>query len=275
MGLRFHQSPHPVDRSFGSCELGALLAGRRMQLLEAIERHGSISRAAKSLPMSYRAAWDALAAMNDLAASPLVESSVGGRHGGGTRLTDRGRRVVALYRAVAHEYQAAIERLAGSLDRQEGTDERELPTLPKRVSMQTSARNRFVGTVEQVRTDAISAEVALQLGNKTRVFTAVTRECVEAMQLKPGAEVQAVVEASAVLLGTDRALKTSAANRLWGEVSRVQEGPVNADVTLLLPGGLTLAAVITVGSLHRLDLLVGRAACALFDASAVILVSCA
>ncbi|HNO89171.1 MAG TPA: winged helix-turn-helix domain-containing protein, partial [Rhodocyclaceae bacterium] len=77
-------------------EFGTFLGDTRIRLLEAIERYGSISQAAKAVPLSYKAAWDAVDAMNNLAEEPLVERSVGGKHGGGTSLTEYGQRVIAL-----------------------------------------------------------------------------------------------------------------------------------------------------------------------------------
>ena len=95
-------------------EFGTFLGDTRIRLLEAIERHGSISQAAKAVPLSYKAAWDAVDAMNNLADQPLVVRSTGGKHGGGTLLTDHGRKVVALYRALETEYQAALDHARGA-----------------------------------------------------------------------------------------------------------------------------------------------------------------
>ncbi|WP_129559352.1 winged helix-turn-helix domain-containing protein, partial [Bordetella pertussis] len=61
----------------------------RIDLLAQIEATGSISAAARAAGMSYKGAWDAIDAMNNLAGEPLVLRSAGGRGGGGTRLTDR------------------------------------------------------------------------------------------------------------------------------------------------------------------------------------------
>src|SRR5689334_16720910 len=67
------------------------LGGRgRIGLLQAIAEQGSITQAAKAFGMSYKAAWDAVDAMNNLAGAALVERSTGGRGGGSTRLTPRG-----------------------------------------------------------------------------------------------------------------------------------------------------------------------------------------
>jgi molybdate transport system regulatory protein len=76
------------------------LAYGRIVLLEKIREFGSISAAARSIGMSYRRAWWHVETMNRLAKSPLVETAVGGRGGGGTRLTPEGEEAVRLYRAL-------------------------------------------------------------------------------------------------------------------------------------------------------------------------------
>lgn len=59
-------------------EVGPSLGDTRIHLLEAIDRLGSLTQAAKSIPLSYRAAWDALDEMNNLAEQPLVIRTTGG-----------------------------------------------------------------------------------------------------------------------------------------------------------------------------------------------------
>ena len=60
--------------------------GRRL-LLEAIETHGSINRAAKEVGISFRKAWGHIKAMEERLGMPLVERTVGGRNGGGAVIT--------------------------------------------------------------------------------------------------------------------------------------------------------------------------------------------
>src|SRR3569832_2859279 len=74
---------------------GESLGGRgRVDLLRAIAEYGSITQAAKAIGLSYKAAWDAGDAMNNLAGEALVERSSGGRGGGETRQAARGRQQV-------------------------------------------------------------------------------------------------------------------------------------------------------------------------------------
>jgi molybdate transport system regulatory protein len=88
----------------------------RIELLEQIEVTGSISAAARAMGMSYKAAWDSIDAMNNLADQPLLIRQVGGRHGGGTRLTEYGQRVINQYRAAECEYQRFMDRMREHLE---------------------------------------------------------------------------------------------------------------------------------------------------------------
>ncbi|MGE3747385.1 MAG: winged helix-turn-helix domain-containing protein [Sphingomonadaceae bacterium] len=72
----------------------------KADLLEAIERTGSISAAGRALGMSYRRTWLLVDTMNRCWKEPLVETVTGGSHGGGARLSTLGKRVLLNYRAV-------------------------------------------------------------------------------------------------------------------------------------------------------------------------------
>ncbi|WP_374491305.1 TOBE domain-containing protein [Zoogloea sp.] len=252
-------------------EFGTFLGDTRIRLLEAIERYGSITQAAKAVPLSYKAAWDAVDAMNNLAEAPLVERSVGGRHGGGTCLTDYGRKVIAMYRAVELEYQDALNRLSRRLEDTEGGSLAEFQTLLRRMSMRSSARNQFVGTVSGLREGEVSFEVRLRLDDSTEIVAVITRASAENLELRMGREVHAFVKAPSVLILTDPSLRTSARNHLWGEVSHIHTGPVSSEVTLTLPGGRNVTAVVTHDSIDHLALKPGLPACAVFQATSVLL----
>ncbi len=70
--------------------------GRRF-LLEAIDRHGSINRAAKEINISYRKAWGYIKAMEERLGFKLIERQVGGRNGGGATLTEAARKFLGKY----------------------------------------------------------------------------------------------------------------------------------------------------------------------------------
>jgi molybdate transport system regulatory protein len=72
----------------------------KIDLLVAIGETGSITSAAKSLDMSYRRAWLLLDQLNGSLRQPAVDSAKGGQHGGGSELTEVGRKLIDLYRRV-------------------------------------------------------------------------------------------------------------------------------------------------------------------------------
>ncbi|MBA3056097.1 MAG: LysR family transcriptional regulator [Sphingomonadales bacterium] len=72
----------------------------KADLLDAIMREGSISAAGRALGMSYRRTWLLVDAVNRCWDLPLVETAAGGSHGGGARVTELGKSVLAQYRAM-------------------------------------------------------------------------------------------------------------------------------------------------------------------------------
>lgn len=268
---RSRSAPRLVSKLEVSTDLGAFLGDTRIRLLEAIDQHGSISQAARHVPLSYKAAWDAVDAMNNLSDQPLVECSTGGKHGGGTILTQHGRKVVGLYRAVEAEYQQALDRLMAQWGEVETGNVRAFQQLLRRMALRTSARNQFVCTVSGLREGEVDYEVYLRLDNQNELIAVITRDSAEQLGIGIGMDVVALVKASSVLLLTDEGLRTSARNHLWGTVQRVVDGPVNAEVTLDLGAGKTVTAVVTRESVLSLDLVPGKRACAIFKSSSVIL----
>jgi molybdate transport system regulatory protein len=96
---------------------GKSLLGRgRVELLLHIEASGSISKAAKAMKMSYKAAWDAVDAMNNALETPVVESATGGAKGGGSRLTESGKRLIAEYQSLADRHREWLQQAAEGLD---------------------------------------------------------------------------------------------------------------------------------------------------------------
>lgn len=80
----------------------------RADLLELIDKTGSISAAGKAMGMSYKRAWGLVQALNAGFGAPLVETARGGAAQGGAELTPSGRQVLAHYRAMQEKTATAI-----------------------------------------------------------------------------------------------------------------------------------------------------------------------
>lgn len=242
------------------------ISPRRLSLLMAIADLGSISAAARHVGITYKAAWDAVDAMNNLAGTALVDVQHGGRGGGGARLSAEGSQVIRDLSRLQHLQSAFMAQVKadGNLDRS--------LAMMRRLNMRSSARNVLLGTVDSVRDGGVNTEVNLRLSGGDTLHAIVTRESAHELALVPGREVQAIIKASWIILAlADDMVRTSARNRLCGSVTRIVPGEVNAEVVLALAGGNTLAVVITRQSLDELALMEGAKVCALIKASHIIL----
>ncbi len=243
----------------------SFLGSKRIALLEAIADKGSITHAAKAVGLSYKGAWDAVDAMNNLAEKPLVTRGAGGAYGGGTQLTEYGKNVIELYRKLESGHQKVISRMAADIH-----DTDRLNDLLKAITMKTSARNQLRGTVKNVRKGAVNADVILDLGDGLEIFANITNEAVTELGLKKGRDAIALIKSSFVLLSADLNPRISARNRLPGTVAEIIHGAVNSEVKVQLAGGRTLIAIITDDGLKELGLKQDSECCAIIKASHIL-----
>ncbi len=242
------------------------LSATRMRLLEALDARGSIAAAARAAGLTYKAAWDNISAINNLAERPVVTRKKGGRGGGGSELTEFGRELISLYQRVA----AAQAKTAASLQNHSGQSKAGLSTL-RVMGLRTSARNQYLGRVERIRQGAVNSEVTIDLGDGLHITSIITRQSVRELGLRVGQSAVALIKATFVLLSLSPSLRISARNVLRGTVSGIRKGSVNAEVHLDLPGHRSLVATVTIESLRDLALRRGVTCQAVIKASHVLL----
>jgi molybdate transport system regulatory protein len=249
---------------------GASRAGEdRLGLLEAVGREGSITAAAHAVGLSYRAAWDAVRALNNLFPRPLVAARAGGAAGGSATLTAEGETALQTLRHVEGELALTLARLGRSLG---GESDSPLPLDAWSLVMRTSARNALRGVVTAITHDVVESEVTLEISPGVALTAVISRRSVEALGLAVGTEATALVKASFVILAAGPGpWRTSARNALAGTVIAVEDGAVNSEAVLEIADRKTLTATITRHSAEALDLKVGDPATALIKASHVIL----
>ena len=249
----------------GELRLAGRLDARFFALLQALADTGSINRAARTAGYSYKGAWMLLEAACNLANERLLETATGGAGGGGTRLTPAAHALLEAWHQLQAHHQTFLQ-----------VQETELARLPalqgllRRMSMKTTARNQFAGTVSTLELGPVSATVTIALAAGGEITATMTSAAAKRLKLKKGKEALALVKASAVVLVTDFAgWQLSARNQLAGTVSRVEKGAVSSLVALTLPGGAVITATVTNEGVDALGLKVGMAATAVFKAYAV------
>ncbi len=98
-------------------EDNVLLGEGRVHLLKAIDKMGSLSKAAKSLNISYKKAWQLLDSVNKAAKKPVTINSIGGKGGGGAELTDYGKSLVRAFDEINKNCWAFLDEQLTKIER--------------------------------------------------------------------------------------------------------------------------------------------------------------
>lgn len=251
----------------GQLTLAGRLDARFFALLQGIADTGSISQAARVAGYSYKGAWLVLDTASNLALGPLLESSAGGRRGGGTRLTAAGQGLLDCWQQLQQAHRRFLSEQDAWLMQQPA-----LAGTLRRLAMKTTARNQFAGIVSALQIGPVSAEATLTLPGGQTITATMTAHAAKRLGLQEGGEAIALVKSSAVVLVTDFAgYRLSARNQLAGTISRLDKGAVSSLVGLTLPGGVGVTASVTHDAVSALGLAVGQPATAVFKAYAVML----
>lgn len=245
---------------------GNRLGDGHLELLQRIGESGSLREAAKLCGVSYRTAWSRVGELNRGSPEPLVISVNGGAKGGESRLTEAGQRLVDTHLRAERSFQEAMD--AG------GIDPAQLDSwlrFLRRISMKTSARNQFHGTVAAVRKGAVNADVDIRIPGGLLVTSQITIPSLERLGLSEGREAWALIKASWVVLGVGESEPpVSARNRLKGKVGSIARGAVNSEVVVALPGEQEVVATVSNESVKALGLRTGSVAWVMFKAGSVI-----
>jgi molybdate transport system regulatory protein len=102
--------PHPSLSVRIDIDAGGRIGPGKIELLETIDRSGSISAAGRAMEMSYKRAWDLVDEINRICRQAAVERQTGGKNGGGAVLTPFGRSLVARYRKIERSATSAARK---------------------------------------------------------------------------------------------------------------------------------------------------------------------
>ncbi|MFC5497428.1 TOBE domain-containing protein [Caenimonas terrae] len=239
--------------------LGHEAADKRIDILRRIGQAGSISEAARAAGVSYKAAWQAIDTLGNLAGSPQVAIAVDGAGGGGARLTPAGRQLLQ----AADEMARAREQALARLDGRRGAA---AAAVAAALGMRTSMRNQLPCSVKAMKTAGGMVRVELALADGGMLAARITRESAQLLALAPGLPVLALCKATAVHVGATIA-RAAGRNLLRGSVTRASRAAGGGEVALALDAGLQLVGFA--GSGHGLK--PRSAAMASVDETAVVI----
>lgn len=248
--------PRMSNKSLRLAEvLGFEASDKRIDILRRIGQVGSISEAARGAGVSYKAAWQALETLANLAGTPLVEKAVGGSGGGGAVLTAAGQRVLQAAEAMAVARQQVLAAL-----------EQDSATRRAALALRTSMRNQFPCTVGRLHPHQGQVRVQLLLAEGSAIHARITRESVQLLGLRPGLPVLALCKATALQIAA-RITPSPTRNLLVGTITRSSRATGGGEVGLRLAGGVQLVGFAAAG--HGLKS--GDAAMAAVDEAGVVI----
>lgn len=235
---------------------------QRIALLQHIAEQGSITRAAKSAGLSYKAAWDAIDELNNLAQKPLVERSVGGKGGGGAKLTAEGERVLRLYQRL-QVLQAQV------LDSAEDASDF---NLLGRLMLRTSARNQLHGRVMAIDSHGRNDLIRLELAGGLGLDAQITHDSTLHLELETGTEVVALIKAGWLDVLAVEQTATPGHNCLEGKIEAILDaGDGPSEVRITLPNGQVLCALAQPDALAQINAVEGQQVKVQFSPSNVLL----
>jgi len=212
--------------------LGDGTSDKRLEVLRAVAQTGSISQAARSTGVSYKAGWQAVETLSNLAGVPLLEKLVGGSGGGGARLTAQGQDLLRAADLMQRARQQALARL------QRGRGAVSAGTLAA-VGLRTSMRNQLPCKVRGISATRGVVRVTLALSDGQSLIARITRESLQLLGLQAGMPVLALCKATAVTVAP-HIVALSGVNLLTGAVARVASGSGSREVALQMANGLFL-----------------------------------
>ncbi|MET1113546.1 MAG: TOBE domain-containing protein [Comamonas sp.] len=217
-------------------------ADKRIAVLRQIGAGGSISEAARSVGVSYKAAWQALDTLTNLAGVPLVERVVGGAGGGGAVLTPAGQSLLDAAVAMDAARAQVLARLSGQAP------------VAARLALRTSMRNQWPCMVEALQAQGPLVRVQLRGADASaaalRLAARITQESAELLGLAPGLPVLVLAKATAVQVQrlAHAPEQDLGENRWPARITRVARGAAGDEVAAQLDAGVHMVGFAQAGS---------------------------
>jgi len=174
-----------------SCKVWIEIKGKPLigkggaEILAAIQKENSISKAAETLGMSYRYVWNYIQEIQTVMEEQIVETFKGGKSGGG------GAKPTVLGKDLLNEYRQAESYFDRVLTDQGSSEVK---------CLKISARNQLKGKVVAVDKGIITGKVKVEITVPITITSVITKEAIEELDIKVGDEVSAIVKSTEIMI---------------------------------------------------------------------------
>ena len=203
---------------------------KRIDILRRLQDAGSISEAARRAGVSYKAAWQAIDILSNLAGTPLVEKVVGGSGGGGAQLTSAGKELL--------KASTELEIAKSHLLKKSQSSSKGDPISKSMLGLQTTMRNQFPATVSGIAQKGGVIRVSLKTKGACVFHARITSASAELFELHADQKVIVLFKATAVHISHNA--EGGSKNIVPGVVVRKSKGTQSGELNLLVEPGVTL-----------------------------------
>ncbi|WP_428026448.1 TOBE domain-containing protein [Arcobacter sp.] len=198
----------------------AFIGKGRVELLKNIQIYGSISKAAKQMKMSYKAAWDSVDIMNKLSQEPLVTKVTGGVGGGGTVITTYAKEIINAYDELKNLHETYLENMSNLFDSLVIDLKNEKPVFSK-----------LEGKITNIISNNQNNEIEIILNSKQKLVTIVNEEFLQKRELKIDKFVKLLIETNSIVITKDKS-SNSARNSLEGVVEEINDDGISTYLSI-------------------------------------------
>lgn len=215
------------------------LGAGKIELLEKIAQTGSINAAAKEMKMSYKAAWERINSMNELANQPIISRTIGGKGGGGTILTPYAYELISTFKRLEELHHQFIDRFSEAGDNPE-----HLAQILNRQFLTTSARNQILSTINQITINKINATLSMEIAGGGVIHSSISARSTENMHLHIGHKVYAIIKSSDISIVTEQPKEEKNFNVLAGVIESINSNETHSEVALKINEKYSLISIM-------------------------------
>ena len=234
----------------------------RIELLKNIDKYGSLSKAAKEMKMSYKAAWDALNEMKKLSSVNLIISNSGGSGGGGSRLTSRAKDYIKIYELLFQTQQKFLKTIESHVE-----NSSDLQTFLRRSSLRTSARNQIFGKVASIQIGSISSTLDILIDDNLHISSTITNKSLKELDIKKGKDIYVLIKAPWIKILQENTQE----NQIQCTINHIKKEKNLVELSLHVSPSLTLISTMNLDDFQLLHVKKNDKITASFDANNTII----
>ncbi|WP_229933118.1 TOBE domain-containing protein [Campylobacter majalis] len=239
---------------------GVQVVGRHIDLLKAVDKTKSITKAANEVGISYKNAWDTLDIINNKSEKPLISRTSGNKKNSGSELTEYGKKMIQTFENLQNLQREYLANVAKNFD----INSLDIKNL-NRLSLNLSARNQLNCEICEINEGVLKSQIIARLNGGEKIVATITKQSQISLGLAVGMSVVFIFKAPSV------SLKEPSKDGLVGEVSEVKIGKDDAEITLNLSGDQSITAVTSKDEAFDLRVSVGERYEILIDKTDIII----